>query len=561
VNLATDQRALEAPDAGALDAGPEPEDRAAPVEVLSGRWLAAAVVFVGLVVTAGVVLRFWTRSAMWLDEALTVNIARLPLHQIPGALKRDGAPPLYYVLLHFWMKVFGSSDVGARSLSGVISVATLPVAWLAARRFAGRTAAWVVLILLASSPFAVYYATEVRMYSLVMLLTACGVLALQRALEHPRPGNLVATAAVTGLLLYSQYWALYLVAAAVVWLVLLWWRGRAALRANARWVLGAIVVGIITFLPWVPTFYFQSRHTGTPWAPPANYSAIINAITGFTDNQATNSSAGSNQGRLLAIFYFLLAFLAVFGAARDRYHVELDIRTRRPSRGMAFVVFATLAAAVTGGLLTSSAFSPRYASVVYVPLLLLVGLGALTLIDVRVRTAIMAIAAVAGLALAVENVWTPRTQAPGVARVLDTEARPGDLVAFCPDQLGPSVARLVAPGRLQMTTFPRGTPPTFVDWVDYKAAAQAESPAAFARRLVQAAGSTHRIWAVWAPGYQGLGTRCEQMVSALLGTPGFGVRNWVTFAPKQYYEPMELTQFVPPRTPSASSGGSATAAP
>ena len=55
---------------------------------------------------------------MWLDEALTVNIAKAPLHLIPHLLRADGAPPLYYLLLHFWMKVFGTSDLGARSLSG-----------------------------------------------------------------------------------------------------------------------------------------------------------------------------------------------------------------------------------------------------------------------------------------------------------------------------------------------------------------------------------------------------------------------------------------------------------
>lgn len=78
-----------------------------------------------------VVLRFWTPSPMWLDEALTVNIARAPLHLIPGLLRHDGAPPLYYVLLHFWMKAFGTRDLGARSLSGVIGVLTLPAVWLA----------------------------------------------------------------------------------------------------------------------------------------------------------------------------------------------------------------------------------------------------------------------------------------------------------------------------------------------------------------------------------------------------------------------------------------------
>ena len=76
--------------------------------------------------------------------------------------------------------------MATRSLSGVIGVISLPVAWLAGNRFGGRAAAWTTVVLLASAPFAVYYSTEARMYSLVILLTGCGFLALHRALQRPR---------------------------------------------------------------------------------------------------------------------------------------------------------------------------------------------------------------------------------------------------------------------------------------------------------------------------------------------------------------------------------------
>ena len=74
---------------------------------------------VGGVVLAGVALRFITRSDLWLDEALSVNIARLPLSQLHTALRHDGAPPLYYLLLHVWTSAFGTTDVAVRALSGV----------------------------------------------------------------------------------------------------------------------------------------------------------------------------------------------------------------------------------------------------------------------------------------------------------------------------------------------------------------------------------------------------------------------------------------------------------
>ncbi len=77
---------------------------------------------------------------------------------------------------------FGQSDLAVRSLSGVIGVITLPLVWLAGRRLGGTTVAWAALVLVATSPFAVRYDTETRMYSLVALLTVLGFLALDRAL-------------------------------------------------------------------------------------------------------------------------------------------------------------------------------------------------------------------------------------------------------------------------------------------------------------------------------------------------------------------------------------------
>ena len=51
----------------------------------------------------GVITRFAPRSDLWLDEALSVNISKLPLGDIGEALRHDGHPPLYYYLLHGWM--------------------------------------------------------------------------------------------------------------------------------------------------------------------------------------------------------------------------------------------------------------------------------------------------------------------------------------------------------------------------------------------------------------------------------------------------------------------------
>jgi hypothetical protein len=519
------------------------------VPALSGRTRIVVGVGVGLVIAAGLVLRFWTRSGLWLDEALTVDIARLPLDQIPNALKHDGAPPLYYYLLHFWIVLFGQSNVAVRSMSGVIAVITLPVAWLCGKRFGGRAVAWTLLVLLASAPFAVYYATESRMYALVILLTGCGFLALQRAVQAPRPANLVAVAVVVAALLYAQYWSVYLVAMVVIWLVASIVRTRHHGHPEAApWAaLVAVAAGGLLFVPWLPTFFFQTEHTGTPWAAPPNFSAVINALTGFTDNQGSTLMTATNQGRLLAVIYFAMLALAVFGVGLSGRIIELDLRTRPRARGVGFVVIGTLFAAIAGGIVTSSAFSSRYAAVVFLPFLLLVALGTTTLLNPRARVIVVALAVAAGLVSSAQNVTTQRTQAGQVAAAINAEAKPGDIIAFCPDQLGPAVYRQIEdPSQYDMITFPRRTAPQIVDWVDYAKTVGAADPNAFADAVFQRAGTDRHIWLVWYPMYQTYQTKCETIASDLLAAAtkaGGGGRNVVTGHDALFYEPMSLTEY------------------
>ena len=525
------QRVEAGPGVDAVGVDPE----GPPFSTTTRALLVAGVV---LALVVGLALRFWTRSDLWLDEALTVNISRLPLHDLPSYLKRDGAPPLYYVLLHFWMGLFGTSDVAVRSLAGVFGVVTIPLAWLAGRRLGGRTAAWAAMLLVATSPFAIRYDTETRMYSLIALLTVLGFLALDRALRAPRAGNLIAVAAVTGLLLYSHYWSIYLLATTMVWLAFQAWRGRPDWRRGARAALAATVVGCLTFLPWVPTFLFQSKHTGTPWATPASFAAMVNAVASF-------AGGPTSQGRALALLFFALTGLGLFGLATDRLHIDLDIRTRPLGRPLAVIVLGTLAAAIIGGLASNSAFDARYASVVFIPLILMVSLGVTVFRDRHVRVAIIALGLVLSVAAAVPNVTTNRTQAGEVAAAVAATAKPGDVVAYCPDQLGPAVNRLLPAGRYRQVTFPRGTGPEYVNWVDYAATVHAASPVSFAEQVEALAAGGHQIFMVWAPGYQAFGLSCEGIVQTLQGSAAFHSTGMVDADDKTFYQPMSLVRLTP----------------
>jgi mannosyltransferase len=454
----------------------------------------AGIAFV-LVVGAG--FFFYTRSALWLDEALTVNIARLPFGKLDAALKQDGAPPLYYVLLHFWTAAFGTGKVASRALSGLFMSGAVVVTWFAARRFMGRTGAWIAVVVMVANPYTIRYATEARMYSLEMLLVASGFIAVQRALEKPVAGRLAVVAVLVALFMYTQYWSFYLLA--VVFGLLVWTAWRGERREAARRVLLAMIIGGLAFAPWLPTFLYQRAHTGTPWGepslPPIPFGYTLRDFAGGT----SGTSADRQEGWILFFVLLPMLIFGVFGRPVDEHRVELDLYVPRETRPVAFLLGGGLLVALTLNYLAGGAFQSRYSAIVFVFFILLVARGFTTLRDPRVQAGALIVTVGFGFAGGVRNVLTQRTQAPEVAAVLRHEAKPGDLVVYCPDQVGPAVHRLVQ-GGLDEVVYPSFAKPDLIDWVDYKKRLAAADPATFARAALARAGS-HTLWYVSAPGY------------------------------------------------------------
>lgn len=503
-----------------------------------GRWAWPIGALVVGAVVAGVVLRFVTRSPLWLDEALSVNIARLPLGEIGGALRHDGHPPLYYVLLHGWMTLFGEGDVAVRAFSGVWALALLPLVWVAGRRMGGTRVATYAVAVVALLPFAVRYGTEARMYAMVSVLALVGWLLVYDALRQPRPLRLVGVAAVTGMLLWSHYWAFYLLATAGVWLLLRLWRERrAGLATDARAtlaVIAAMVVGGLTFLPWLGNFLYQGRHTGTPWARPVRPTEMVTFLA------ADLGGGPLSESVLLGWFLMMLLLLGLFGRTVARTRVEIDIRTQPDARSLPVLMGGTLAVACVAGYLTKSTFATRYASMVLPFIALAVALGIDRFRSRPVVAAILAVVIGLGAVGSVRNVVTDRSDAERSAAAIEAAGQPGDLVVYCPDQLGPSTNRVLAEG-FDERVYPSMASPELVDWVDYDDRLDAASPSAFAEQVDRDAGD-RRVFLVTSSSYTTHTDQCPAIQDALAGLRPAEVLS----EPSDAYEPSSVIVFGSP---------------
>jgi uncharacterized membrane protein len=486
------------------------------------------------------VLRFVARTPLWLDEALSVNIAELPIGDIPDALRHDGHPPLYYVLLHGWMNVFGTSDVAVRALSGVFAVLTLPLVWVAGVRRGGRVLAAISLAVFALAPFMLRYATETRMYALVMFLVLAGYLLVDDVMRRDRQGvlRLVGIALVSAALLYSHYWSLWLLGAV---LLVVGWRGLRTkdrdVRGQAMRVVGAIVVGGLLFVPWLPVMLYQSSHTGTPWAGPQRPTSVL-AVT-----MGDFGGGGFRDAEFIGAVFVLLFVLGLFGRAIASDRIELQLRTETQFRYEALVVGTTVALGTVAAYATASAYASRYAAVFF-PLFALVVAGGLSRFVGRwVQFGVLSVVVALSLMGTIFAVTAQRSQAAVIADAIETHGRPGDLVVYCPDQLGPAGERELGDG-FEQVVFPTLAPPERVDWVDYAARNQDADPAAFVEEVARRAGPTRGIFVVSSGEYRGVEGRCEAVLDRLTAARGGGQ---ILEADRggDYYEHAQLVWFPP----------------
>jgi mannosyltransferase len=227
---------------------------------------ATATEWLGLlaVLVVGVVLRVpGVRAWYWGDEIQTVVIARRSLSDIPAALERDGAPPFFYVLLHGWMQVFGSSETSTHALTLLISMVTVVAAWWWARRYGGLCAGLLAAAAIAVNPYLVRYATETRNYALFALL---GVVTLGLSLDvlgGKRTRAHYALGVIVGLTMLTHSWGIFFAAAVIGVLTLAATTSRDSDLVRRTAVAAAL--SALVFVPWLPTFAYQTRHTGAPW--------------------------------------------------------------------------------------------------------------------------------------------------------------------------------------------------------------------------------------------------------------------------------------------------------
>jgi mannosyltransferase len=370
-----------------------------------------------LIVLLAAALRLGTLNlqSFWYDEAFTpVHVLHASLGATLRAFVRtENTPPLWYVAIWSWARLFGTGEVALRLPSALAGIATVPVVWGIGSELAGRRAAIVAAALVAVNPLFVWYSQEARAYAFFVLFVALAMLCMLRADREPTPRRLGLFALSGALALLSHYFAVFLLIPMALWLLRPRRAGAGAARRPSRAPIVAAVGALaVVGLALVPLILAQGGH-GTQWIGEWPLSQRLEAIPQYYLTGYSGAPLGHGVELLVA-----LAILAGVGLALWR------VLTPRESDGALLAlaigacgVLIPLALALAG----ADYLAPRNLVAAMIPLTAMI---AVIVAARRAGAAGMALAgliALAFLAISVDVDLSPRLQRGdwrGLARVL-----------------------------------------------------------------------------------------------------------------------------------------------
>lgn len=325
-----------------------------------------------LVVLGGFALRLYHlgTDSLWYDETVSLLLARSDVGELLRHTAGDIHPPFYYLLLHWWGQLAGWSEFSAAFLSlwfGVLLIALVYRAarnWLAfpftTRAGLGARVALVAALLVAVSPYNVWYSQEVRMYTLGAALGLASVFFLVRLLRGSRvlSLNFLAYVIVTALGLYTLYYFIFLMVFEYAFVV--YYVARLAPRASrttnhsslssrpsalVTFVVSQIAIFLL-YLPWLPIAFRQA--TDPPVPPWRNFVALpqmlIESFSALSLGQSVDPltvapllvvllglivflQLAAHRSRLTAVFLFGYVFIPLFAIFlfslwKPLYHVR-----------------------------------------------------------------------------------------------------------------------------------------------------------------------------------------------------------------------------------------------
>jgi glycosyltransferase involved in cell wall biosynthesis/uncharacterized membrane protein len=335
----------------------------------------------GLIIL-GLIVRviFLNSHTFWFDEAFSFFVANRDVLSLLRATATDNHPPFYYLLLQFWSSL-SSSVSHLRLLSLLFGVVSLPLFYNLGRKLTNTKVALFATTIFALSPLHVYFSSETRMYTLLVLETLLLSWLFLKFLENGSKLYLILTTLVGIVALHTHYYSLFaLLTLNFIFLL----ESKRLKKLLFPWLISQLSI-VLAFVPWA-LLLMQSPNTNcwcffTPIGLPSMFASFAIGGMGVVSLKEYILHAAK-----IDIVFFSLTSLALF--------ISFLIGILKSKKNALLITFFLLPVALVSlAGLFSPVFSPRSLIIVSPFYYLLASIGIFSLRDRLRRVCLLLIPA------------------------------------------------------------------------------------------------------------------------------------------------------------------------
>lgn len=371
---------------------------------------------------------FLSSNSLGGDEPFSVYHAQMDIASIIKLLSEGNNPPLYEIILHFWIQLFGISEFSVRFPSLIFSCITVVFIYKLGNKFLNKRSAIYASIIFLVSNYQIVYAHEARAYALLGMLSAMSMFyflgVINSGLKHLQPNKegykreikrqLVLLLIINVLLIYTHYFGFFILITQFLYLLL---NRKIFIRF---WKQIGLAIGILIF------FYLPNLIV--------IYKRFIDASSGGTWVEAPNgiTSLYSMIRRFSNAPVVAVAVLSVFVFALVMYFIRKRSKPINFSYGLIVFWFLFIFFFMFGISYTTPIFLDRYLMPCEIGFCLLLGISLDYILQKpKIRYIIPGIVCLLFIATVKPNITNKRNVEEAVLKVKEL-MKPNTLVIICP---------------------------------------------------------------------------------------------------------------------------------
>jgi mannosyltransferase len=210
-------------------------------------------------------------ETLYLDEASSLFRAQQPLRNIIEIYKSNQNPPGYFILLHFWILLFGVQAFAAKFLSVLFSSLTASLLFLFLQKKINLQTALLASVFFLFSFVQLFYSHEARAFALLGFLIMLSLYVFFAMLKNPSYAHAVLWALVNAYMLFCHYMSVFVPLIQMFFFLIFFRKYRNVLI----YIFLAYALLLLIFLPWLGYIFHNMPVRGEYWLPSPNLNTLF----------------------------------------------------------------------------------------------------------------------------------------------------------------------------------------------------------------------------------------------------------------------------------------------